>query len=189
MMAGDIIATNFDVVTSQFSPIASIGSNQGGLYRLMTKIGSTKKKGTIAQLLQDTDFVSSGKNIKNMSGMITNIRTLFDNMGGIDGKSAVATFTEDLKAVSTMLATADGAFDPASLEKVKATVKTLKFDGGKLKVSHNIIGTKIELHLSLDSKQLGHAIAAVDFGKTAGKGASAYEKSYVAITKEPTKFA
>jgi len=110
-------------------------------------------------------------------------------MSGLGGKTAVAEFVDDLKLAASTLASGDKIFDPGELKRVKATIKELKFDGGKLKVSHNIVGTKIELHLSLDSKQLGHAIAAVDFGKTAGKGASAYEKSYVAITKEPTKFA
>lgn len=168
----------------------SSNKKHGTIYSLARAIGKMGDKGSIAQTLQDAPFMKTTRNIKNLTGMITSISTLFEKMGDSGaGRSSVATFTKDLTAISTMLATADGAFDPASLEKVKATVKTLKFDGGKLKVSHNIIGTKIELHLSLDSKQLGHAIAAVDFGKTAGKSASAYEKSYVAITKEPTKFA
>lgn len=71
---------------------------------------------------------------------------------------------KDIETFATSISSAAGTLSKDNIAIAKLTDVSKSFKGGKLSVSHNLPNTKIEVHVSLDSKKLGSEIVKVDLG-------------------------
>jgi hypothetical protein len=96
---------------------------------------------------------SLGSKIKSMTRSIE-----LPKLGDLTSKG------KDIENLATSLSTAGGTLTKDNVAIAKLTEVSKNFKGGHLNVSHNLPNTKIDVHVSLDSKKLGSELFKTNLG-------------------------